>query len=128
MRQLRFLILWLTVGWLFVGGIIFFSLIPSPPETLSFHGGDKLIHLTIYAVMMLWFGFIYLPGRKYMIHGLTFISLGILLEVIQGILGYRSFEYLDMLSNAIGVLIGWVLSRTPLSSFLYNVERVFTDH
>ena len=127
MRKLRFLRLWLSVGWLFVGGIIFLSLIPSPPETLSFQGGDKLIHLGIYAGMMLWFGFIYLPGGKYMIHGLIFILLGMLLEGIQGILGYRFFDYLDMLSNVVGVIIGWLLSRTRISFLLCNIERIFTD-
>jgi glycopeptide antibiotics resistance protein len=34
--------------------------------------------------------------------------MGVGLEFIQGMLGYRTYEVFDMLANAIGVLLGWV--------------------
>jgi glycopeptide antibiotics resistance protein len=33
--------------------------------------------------------------------------MGIGLEFIQGMLGYRTYEVFDMLANTIGVLLGW---------------------
>ena len=122
MRQLRFLTLWLTLGWVLVGLVVYFSLIPSPPEPLSFPAGDKLIHLSIYAGMMLWFGFIYFPGRAYRNLGVAFIMMGLILELIQGLTDYRSMEYLDMLANSIGISIGWLLARTRLASTLTQLE------
>lgn len=122
MRQLRFLALWLTLGWVLVGLVVYFSLIPSAPKPLRFPVGDKLAHLSIYAGMMLWFGFIYLPGRAYRNLGVVFIMTGLILELIQGLTHYRSMEYLDMLANSIGVSLGWLLARTRLASTLTQLE------
>ncbi len=33
---------------------------------MEFPGGDKLLHFSAYATLMLWFGFIYLPGKAYL--------------------------------------------------------------
>ena len=122
MKQLRFLIFWLIVGWVLVGFVVYFSLVPSPPEPITFPGEDKLVHFLTYAVMMLWFGLIYLPGRAYQNLGIGFIMLGFILELVQGLTNYRSLEYLDMLANASGVSIGWLLARTRISSALAYVE------
>ncbi len=122
MRELRFVILWLILGWTLVGLVVFFSVITSPPETLGLLGGDKLLHFSTYAVIMVWFGLIYLPGRAYLNLGVGFIMMGIVLEFIQGVTGYRSLEYFDMIANAIGVSIGWLLAKTRLSYALTNME------
>jgi VanZ family protein len=100
----------------------YFSLIPSPPETFTFTGGDKLIHLFAYFVMMLWFGLIYLPGRAYKNLGIGLIMMGLILELIQGVTSYRTLSYLDMLANALGVSLGWLLARTPLSCTPSQIE------
>ena len=121
MRQLRFVKFWLGIGWLFVGLVIIFSLIPSPP-LWELKGSDKLFHLITYLLLMFWFGLIYLPGIQYRNLGIMFIVMGIILEVIQGLLGYRSMEYFDMIVNGFGVVIGWLLARTPISSFLLYLE------
>jgi VanZ family protein len=110
------------LGWVLVGLVVYFSLIPSPPEPLRFPAGDKLAHLSIYAGMMLWFGFIYLPGRAYRNLGVVLVMMGVILELIQGLTDYRSMEYLDMLANSIGVSLGWLLARTRLASTLAHLE------
>jgi len=73
---------------------------------------------------MLWFGFIYKPGKKYILLGLTLILLGVILEVLQGAGGYRSMEVSDASCNGLGVFAGWVLARTRLSSILLWTERL----
>ena len=99
MRQLRLFKFWLSMGWLFVGLVILFSLIPSPPTPIVFEGVDKLIHLSLYMVMMLWFGLIYMPGKRYRNLGIGFIIMGIILELIQGSIGYRCLDVFDMTAN-----------------------------
>ncbi|MDB4444408.1 VanZ family protein [bacterium] len=126
MRPLRFLTLWLTFGCLLVALVICFSVIASPPEVHHFSGGDKLTHLLAYALVMLWFGLIFLPGRTYLILGFGFIVMGFALEITQGAIGYRSMEVLDMLSNTLGVLLGGLLARTRLSALLVKVENKLT--
>jgi VanZ family protein len=112
------------MGWLFVGLVILLSLIPSPPTPIVFEGVDKLIHLSIYMVMMLWFGLIYMPGKRYRNLGIGFIMMGIILELIQGIIGYRYLDVFDMTANTLGVLFGWLLVRTPISSALLHLENI----
>ena len=128
MRPLRFVRLWLGLGWLFVALVIFFSLTPSPPSPIEFTGADKLFHVSTYALMMLWFGLVYLPGRAYLLLGIGLILMGIALELIQGLTGYRSLEYVDMIANAVGVSFGWLLVRTRLSSTLLHVEAKILRH
>jgi VanZ family protein len=123
MKKLRFIRLWLTIGFLLVGVVCFLSLTPSPPDLGDFPASDKIGHFIAYSTIMLWFGFIYLHGKRYVRVGLTFIVMGIALELIQGMLDYRSFSYLDMVANACGVMIGWFLARTSLANALVCVEN-----
>jgi len=127
MKELRFIRLWLAIGFLLVGVVCFLTLTPSPPDMGDFPEGDKIGHFFAYSVMMLWFGLIYLRGKRYMKVGLAFIVMGVALELIQGMLNYRSFSYLDMGANACGVMIGWLLAGTRLADGLVYVEGKFRD-
>jgi len=124
MRSLRLLTSWLTLGWFMVCALVYFSLNPSPPELPEFPMADKSIHFLSYTWIMLWFGFIYKPGKKYLFLGLALILLGVVLEVLQGAGGYRSMEVTDASFNGLGVFAGWLLSRTRLSSTLLWIERL----
>jgi len=124
MRQLKYLKIWLTLGWALVGLVIFLSVIPRAPDMLDLDGGDKLLHVFAYAIMMLWFGFIYLPGRTYQNLGIILIAIGIALELIQGLSDHRSLSFLDMVANAVGVSLGWLLAKTRLSFTLAHVENI----
>jgi len=123
MRPLKYVNLWLILGWGMVLLVVAVSLIPSPADLVPFKTSDKLAHFMVYFVVMSWFGFIYLQGKKYLILGVVFILMGILLEVLQGMTTYRTMEYRDIMVNSLGVLAGWLLSRTRLSSFLIFFEQ-----
>lgn len=123
MRPLRLLRLWLTMGWVLVALVICLSLIPVPQEAVpGIWGMDLLVHLVLYGIMMFWFGLIYLPHKEYKMLGACLILLGILMEVIQGLTAYRSMEPMDMIANTIGVSLGFLLARTPLSEALTRLE------
>jgi VanZ family protein len=124
MRPLRLRKVWLPLGWFAVCMLIYQSLIPSPPELPEFLYADKLAHFIVYAWIMLWFGFIYQPGEKYFLLGLSLILLGVTLELLQGATGYRSMEVSDASSNALGIFVGWLLAHTRLSSALLWAERL----
>jgi len=122
MRSLRLRRLWQAIGWGYVGLVIYYSLNPSPPDLPGFQGADKLAHVGAYAIMILWFGFIYLPGPRLLILGVFFVALGVFLDFVQGMTGFRSTEPLDMIANACGVFIGGMLARTRLASALVWLE------
>jgi len=104
----------IAAGWAWAAAIVWLSLTPSPPEVDIAHG-DKLGHFAAYGLLMFWFCQLY-TRRTFFAAG--FILMGVALEVIQGQLGYRSFEAADMLANALGVLLGWGVALLPAKSLL----------
>lgn len=88
-----------------VAAIVWVSLTPSPPE-LDFEQGDKVGHLASYGFLMFWFAQLY-AGHARIAYAAGFIAMGGALELVQGQLGFRSFDGLDMAANGLGVLLGW---------------------
>jgi VanZ family protein len=108
----------IAAGWGWAAAIVWLSLTPSPPQVdLSY--GDKLGHFAAYGLLMFWFSFLYLRRTTRIAYAAGFITMGIGLELLQGQLGYRTYEVFDMYANTLGVLLGWaaafVLPRTRTS-------------
>lgn len=122
MEKLRYKKLWIALGCLWVGLVIILSLTPAPPQPFGFPGEDKVGHVVAYGFLMTWFALIYEPGRAYLYLGLGFALMGIILECTQEALGYRTFQWGDAAANAVGVVAGWLLSKTPLSTALLRME------
>ena len=93
-----------------VAAIVWLSLTPSPPA-LDFAQGDKVGHLAAYGVLTFWFCLLYPRAKTKLLYGLAFIAMGVGLEIIQGMTGYRTYDVLDMAANSAGVLLGWLASR-----------------
>jgi VanZ family protein len=89
-----------------VAAIVWLSLTPAPPK-IDFRESDKVGHLLGYGTIMFWFSLLYFSTRARILYAAGFVAMGISLEFIQGQLGYRSYEPLDMVANALGVLLGW---------------------
>lgn len=113
---------WLAAGWLLVGLVAYLSLMPHPPEPLSFHYADKFEHGFAYASLSLWFCQIYLQARQRVAVVAALIALGITLEFLQGAGGYRMFEIADMAANSCGVLLGFLLVRTRTGRLFILIE------
>lgn len=113
--------LWLSVGWLLIALVVYVSLIPAPPS-IDITAGDKVAHVFAYATLTLWFLQLY-PVTRQPILAIGFIMMGITLELLQELTASRSFEYLDIAANAGGVVLGWVLGKTRLSSTLRVIEK-----
>jgi VanZ family protein len=99
----------------YLGIIIILSLMPAEdvPQIALFEGVDKLVHLSMYL------GFTWLlcwslhSGNKTFINYIVIILTicwGILMEVFQLIMHFgRAFEWLDILANSIGAIIGVII-------------------
>lgn len=113
---------WLVLGCLWVATIVYLSLIPHPPELMQFENADKLEHALAYGALMLWFCQIYhKPVQRIWLAALL-IGMGIAMEFLQRMTGYRIFDYADMLANGTGVLLGWALAQTPLGHIYLLIE------
>jgi VanZ family protein len=120
-RELHYRKLWLGIGAGLVVLVIYLSLTPDPVDVGKIEE-VKTGHFLAYAVLMLWFAQIYRSGRSRIAVGLLLVLMGVVLEYAQAMTGYRSFGYVDMRDNAIGVTAGLLLGATPLGRALSGVE------
>lgn len=59
---------------------------------------------------------------KLIVIGVCLILYGVLLELLQGLTGYRMMDSMDMLANSLGVVTGLLVWLTPLPRWLRDVE------
>ena len=121
--MLKYRSAWLVGGLLLVGLVVYLSLTPHPPEPLSFSQSDKLEHCFAYASLSLWFCQLFLQDRQRITVIVALVTLGVVIEILQGLSGYRYFEYADMLANSVGVLLGFLLARTGLGRIFILIEN-----
>ncbi|HEX7455747.1 MAG TPA: VanZ family protein [Gallionella sp.] len=114
--------LWVAVGWLLIGLVVYLSLVRNPPAPLTFENSDKLEHAFAYATLSFWFCHIYVTAWSRALVIIALVGMGVGLEYVQGWTGYRSFDVMDMLADSVGVLLGWILVLTPLGRLLAYVE------
>jgi VanZ family protein len=112
---------WLTGGVLLAAVIVYFSLVPAPQVSMD-HGWDKLYHALAYLTLMLWFVQACARSRWSLLAVLC-VGLGIALEFAQRYSGYRTFSYDDMLANAGGVAIAWMLAVAGLNEGLIRLQQ-----
>ena len=85
------------------------SIMPSVPGT------DKLHHALAYFALMFCWGQLFISPRPRLKLAITFVVMGALIECLQGLTTYRSFEWLDMLADAIGVALAWTAVTVQLA-------------
>ena len=100
---------WSLIGWFGVALILYLSIMPHPPE-LDIEQGDKLQHLAAYAVLMGWWAQMGASDRANARIALIMLGLGIAIEFAQAATGYRTFSVADMVADALGIALGWMLA------------------
>ena len=116
--------IWRIVGTGLIAFVIWASLTPQP-VAIPVENGDKLGHFAAYGTLMFWFAQLDARRRSRVMYALAFVVLGVSLEFAQRLTDYRTFEIADMVSNAIGVLIGWISAPPRGPNVLEYVERMF---
>ena len=96
-----------AIGMGIVLVIAYGSLMPNPPS-LDVDNGDKWQHLAGYALLAGWWTMV-LPKQRWAVL-LVAAAYGVLIECLQGLTSYRSFDVLDMAANALGASLGVGLS------------------
>lgn len=121
LRNLQYSTLWLSIGWLLVGTVIYLSLTPMPPRAIEMAGGDKFGHFIAYFSVMLWFVQV-CEHRTCSNFAFGFIAMAVVLEFLQQLCGYRTLEVFDMAAGATGVVAAYALAFTPLAMALVYFE------
>ena len=122
-REWHRLRLWRVVGLGLVVAIVTLSLVP--PSDVPGAGllPDKVGHILAYGVLMGWHVQLAAPGAGRRRYGVAFLVLGIALEGAQAWTGYRTFELMDILANAVGIGLGWLVSARWLPGILRRIDN-----
>ncbi len=101
---------WNAVAALALATVAVLSLLPlaGPAPELAY--GDKLAHLLIYALLGGWAA-INPHGISALRCLLALAAYGLLIELLQGLLPWRSFEWLDLAADAAGAALGLAAPR-----------------
>jgi len=119
--RLHYQTIWRLLGFGFVFLILVLSLMPYQFRSTISHI-DKIYHGVTYALLMLWFAQTY-PNRRHLAVAICLILFGGLVELLQSLTGYRSADWLDELTNSVGVVVGWGLFLTPLGRLVEQLDR-----
>ena len=114
--------IWLLLGWGMVFSVFVLSLIPLNIDLEE--GRDKVAHFIAYGSMTFWFGLLFKGRARQVAIAIAFAAMGVGIEFLQRMTGYRTFDVADMIANGIGAVIGWGLAQTPLGDALDWAERL----
>lgn len=122
--DLRFRKMWLVIGYMMIAIVVYLSLTSDPLQVdMGLPYEDKLFHMLAYFSMMFWFMLIYHARRQQYGWAIFFISMGLLMEYIQGFNSARYSEFGDMIANTVGVMLALGLSVTQARFALVKLER-----
>ena len=115
----------MILGWALILSVCFGSLVPGTaiPRWMPW---DKLSHLFAYLGLMVWFCGMY-PRARYPWVAAGLLLLGVTLEALQQLSGYRSFELQDMIANGLGLVLGWWLAIIILGGWCLKLEQLVFD-
>jgi len=104
--------------------ILIASLLPT--ENLP-KGNDKLHHFLSYAVLAWWctLAFQISDIKKLFLLAVYLITFGGIIEILQGLSGYRYAEWLDFVANSLGVMFGSVIAFYITKNLLEYLEKKF---
>ena len=97
----------LSLFWLCLATVLVLALMPIAPRTGI--GWDKANHALAFAVL-LGLGRWSYPGRIVPLL-VALLAFGTLIEVLQSLTSYRTAEWADLLADAVGLGLGWLMTR-----------------
>lgn len=114
--------IWLLLGWGMVFSVFVLSLIPLNVDLEE--GRDKIAHFISYGSIAFWFAMLFEGRARQIAIAVAFAAMGVGIEFLQRMTGYRTFDVADMIANGIGAALGWALAQTPLRNTLARAEKL----
>ena len=112
--------LWYSIGAMMLFVVTAASLLPAPDVGV----GDKLSHLVTYVLLAGWFSLLAVNHLRLAFTLLGLLAYGGLIELLQGMTGYRYPEWGDLLANGIGIVLGGLVYFTPLVGLLQKIDSL----
>ena len=97
----------ITGSFLILGFLTYLHFMQPPSIDIGLTLFDKLLHFLMFFFTMMWFMYI---TKKWLLAAFSLIILGLILEWIQmNFIFNRSFDWLDWVADAIGIVICFLL-------------------
>lgn len=119
--RMRWMRVWLALGFVGCGVLLYACLMPHPPQVGSIPHFDKLEHFLAYVVLGAWFAEILSDRRWWVFIGLTVF--GLLIEVAQSMTTYRSPNVWDLVADVSGIVAGMTLAWLGAMRWLDYIDR-----
>ena len=127
MIELRYAWRWQLAGFLLLIFVMIAAMVPEMPFenlVLQFKISDKVLHIVAFTILAVWFSGQY-EKRSYWRIAMGLIAFGILIELIQGTVSYRRSEWLDLVGDASGIVIGLLIAFLGIGGWSRRVEQWF---
>jgi len=110
------------IGFIIMAWTLWMALRPDPTITLDIYDGDKMMHAFTFCCLMGWWGNVFHARRARGLAALGCLAFGVLIEILQWLMPPRDADALDVLADAIGIMLGLLLLHTPLARALRRFE------
>jgi len=125
MQTLTYKKFWHCIGLFAILSTFYISLKQMSGGTPPFPHFDKFCHFTIYSLLAHYHCNLFLKLKKYWVF-IFFFAMGIMIEFLQGMTGYRFFELADIIANTLGVLFGQTILLKIFPDYIWRLDRHFT--
>jgi VanZ family protein len=125
MQPLHYSKTWLFLGLFLLAVIALLSLaqLPAPDIQMPTHF-DKYEHIAAYAVAAFYWCQLFVKQRDRLLCAFALIALSGTLELAQGFLTqHRSGDWLDLVANTIGVMIGFAACKTIFGETIMRIDQ-----
>ena len=113
---------WIFLGVIYIAVILAGSLLRMPDINIYISHTDKLVHFLMYFALVGWFIQLYHHSGSRSLILLGAIVLGLLIEFLQGMTSYRTFDLVDVMANSSGAICAFLLARTSFDSILGHID------
>ena len=114
--------IWIFLGLIYIALILAGSLLRMPDINIYLSYTDKLVHFLMYFVLVGWFIQLYHQSGSRSLILLGAILLGLLIEFLQGMTSYRTFDFIDVIANSSGAIGAFLLAGTSFDSILGQID------
>ena len=127
MLALRYARRWKIAGIILLTMVLVAALVPSdwfwsPGHSSGFYVSDKWLHGITFTVLALWFSGQY--ARHYywrLITGL--VAFGLLIELTQRMVAYRTADWMDLFADLLGIAIGMAIALAGMGGWCLRFEE-----